>query len=122
MKKLKHLLALIIGMTAMFGIWLIVVNAHVVFTRPSLMGLIPALLSGFLGGGLTAIVAPNHNVKTAFMAATIVTSPMLYFLLHDGLSHSVRNPFFWYWPIYVPFAAIVGALLAVNRWRKKDHA
>ena len=111
-------IALIVGGAAMFSIWFVGVGAFPILRKLALTGLILPIAAGLVGGFLAALIAPKYTVIIAIVAAIIVTSPMLYHLFHRGFSHLGRNPFFWYWPFYVPFSAIFGALIAVKLQRK----
>jgi len=119
----KYLYALVVSVLVIFFVWFLLTSFSITLRRVSLIGLIPPIVAGFLGGALSAIIAPSHKITVAVVAAIIVISPMLYFLLKNGFSHFSQNPILWYWPIYVPLASVFGAILtpklaALIRWMR----
>lgn len=104
--------AFTLGIGAAVLSWYFIGQLHSSFMQLTLLGLVPPVASGLIGGVVTAAITPNRKTVSATAAGVILTLPLLAFLLRNGLSHFGRNPFLWYWPVWlVPSFAIGGFLM-----------
>ena len=109
--RLRYLLAWIAGISITIFAWYLIATTHPTFTKLSIIGLVPSVAASILGGFVVACLSPKYKVKMALSVGFVVALPMLVFLLHSGFSHYGRNPFFWYWPVYVIPFFVVGGIL-----------
>lgn len=110
-KKLRYVLAIIWGTSISVFVWYQIVFSHPIFMQLGASSLIAPIAASLFGGFIVAWVSPSHEVRISTAVGFILFLPMLVFLLRNGFSHFSRNPFFWYWPIYItPFFCLGGFL------------
>ncbi|WP_156879045.1 hypothetical protein [Oceanobacter kriegii] len=115
--KLRYILAWVLGISISFFAWYQIALAHPIFTQLGASGLVAPIAASLLGGFVVSVVSPSHKISMSVAVGFVVALPMLLFLLRNGFSHLGRNPFFWYWPVYViPFFSI-GGFLGRGIWR-----
>lgn len=115
--KLRYVLAVILGISVSVTVWLQIASAHPIFAQLQLSGLIAPVAASILGGFIVSVVSPKHKIRLSALVGFVVTLPMLVFMLNDGFSHFGRNPFIWYWPVYIVPFFCVGGFLGRNIWR-----
>jgi hypothetical protein len=113
--SIRIVFAFVFGIGAAVFVWYLIGQSHHSFTQLGFLGLVPPIASGVIGGAITSTIAPNRKAIYATMAGLILVLPLLAFLLRNGFSHFGRNPFFWYWPIWLLPSFAVGGFLAQSK-------
>ena len=114
---LRYILAVILGIGISVLSWQYISTIHPIFIKLQASGLVAPVFSSILGGFVVAVLSPNYKIRMSALIGSILSVPILFYLLHNGFSHLGRNPFFWYWPAYVIPSFIVGGFLGRGLWR-----
>lgn len=115
--KSRYISAWLLGICTTIITWNLVTLAYPIFMQFSISALIAPIIASILGGLVVAIFSPRHKVIMSAAVGFAISLPLLLFLLRNGLSHFDRNPFFWYWPVYVMPFFCVGGYLGRSIWR-----
>ena len=115
--KLRYISAWLLGICITIFTWNFITLALPIFMQFSISALIAPIIASILGGLVVAIFSPRHKVIMSAAVGFAISLPLLLFLLRNGLSHFDRNPFFWYWPVYVMPFFCVGGYLGRSIWR-----
>lgn len=115
--KLRYLIAFIFGIGGAYLAWSQITLSHPMFFQIGASGLISPISASIFGGFIVASISPRYKIRMSAIVGLIVALPLLLFLLRNGFSHYGRNPFFWYWPVYVTPFFCLGGFLGRNVWR-----
>lgn len=115
--RIRYILASLLGASSSVLVWYLVASSHLIFSQLGASGLVPSVFASVVGGFVTASISPDNKIKMSAIIGFCVSLPMLLYLLNNGLSHHGRNPFFWYWPIYIFPLFCIGGLLGRGVWR-----
>jgi len=115
--KLRYLIAFVLGIGAAYFVWSQITLSHPIFFQLGASGLIAPISASIFGGFIVASISPEHKIRMSAIAGLIVALPLMFFLFRNGFSHYDRNPFFWYWPVYVLPFFYLGGFLGRNVWR-----
>jgi inner membrane protein involved in colicin E2 resistance len=120
-KKLRYILAIVLGIVGAVFVWYQITLSHTIFTWFGTSALVAPIAASVLGGFIVGAVSPTHKVSLSTAVGLIVALPMLFYLFRNGFSHHGRNPFIWYWPFYViPFFGL-GGFLGRGVWRSNHE-
>jgi hypothetical protein len=112
MNTVRFLGGALLGVGSAIGVFMLLVSIDLPLWRVAGTVLVPAIVAGVIGGFISGLVAPHHKVLLSTTVGIAISTVMLAFLLRNGLSHSGRNPFFWYWPAWVAPSFLVGGILS----------
>lgn len=115
--RLRYILALQLGIFGSVFVWYLIASFSPMFVQLGGSGLVPSAVASIFGGFVTASISPSNKVRVAAIAGFCISLPMYFYLFRYGLSHHGRNPFFWYWPIYVLPLFCLGGFLGRGVWR-----
>jgi hypothetical protein len=113
----RYILAWVLGIGVSVLAWYGISMSHRIFTHFGIGALVAPIVAGILGGAVVSIFAPKNKISMSAAVGFVVVSPIFYLLLHKGFNHFGRNPFIWYWPIYVIPSFIIGGIMGRNIWR-----
>jgi len=115
MRAARFWLSPVIGISVCVAVWVIVVDIHPIFSRMAASGLVPVFVAGILGGLTVAVISPTRKVLVSFLAGLFLTVALL--LLFSRQGPGPRNPWFWYWPIWLVPSYVIGGYLGRRYWQ-----
>lgn len=97
---------------AAFFMWLGFTSFGSPFIGMSILGLLPVISAGIVGGLVTYIIAPSQKFQFAVAIGSIMGGVLLFVMFSGGrYPLNGRNPFFWYWPAWLIPCFVIGGLL-----------
>jgi len=118
--KIRFWLAGPLGITAGVVVWIQLSTLDHTFIHLTLSGISRNIVAGICGGFVSGLVSPYRKISVAALAGCLLAAVLLSFMLKHGFSHLGRNPFLWYWPVYLPVFFTMGGFLARGLWTQHD--
>jgi hypothetical protein len=104
------------GIAVSVAVWLFVDSIHPIFGRLAASGLVPAIVAGVFGGFTSALIAPKRKVRVAFLVGAFLMATLLLLFYRHEPTWS-RNIWFWWWPIWLLPAFVLGGYLGRRYWQ-----
>jgi hypothetical protein len=104
------------GIGISVAVWLVAVSIHPIFWQFGASGLVPAIVSGTLGGLTSSVIAPSRKVLISFLVGLLLTAGLLFLLFGHEPGWS-RNLWFWWWPIWLLPSYVLGGYLGRRYWQ-----
>ena len=109
---IRFLVSAIAGPAVAFLVWLGFTSFGRPFIGMSVLGLVPVVSAGIVGGAVSALTAPSHKLQFAIVIGVIMGGILLFIMFSGGrYPLNGRNPFFWYWPAWLIPCFVVGGML-----------
>ncbi|MDB4263010.1 hypothetical protein N9842_02255 [Porticoccaceae bacterium] len=111
-EKLRFIASSIVGPLAAVLIWAGIVSYGGPFSGMSILGLAPVIFAGVSGGIVSALIASSKKLQFTIAIGIIFGIGLLAVMFSgDRFPLLGRNPFFWYWPVWlIPSFAIGGVI------------
>jgi hypothetical protein len=95
--------------------WLFVSSIHPVFWEFAASALVPVIVGGVLGGVTSSVIAPKHKVLVASLAGLSLSGALLMVLFRHDIVR-FREPWIWYWPVWLIPSFAIGGYLSRRYW------
>ena len=120
--KRRIFLAVISGTIGAVLLWFGLLEIYPKFGRMNYISLIQPIMSGIFGGIVVSSIIEKRKIFYAFISSLLLVTPLMAFILRNGLSDFGRNPILWYWPLWLIPSFVVGGVIGYTILKSHNKA